>query len=201
LPLVLLAGFAILLGFIGTPAWPWFQEYLSGKSAGYDLHEVFRPEVVSVLVTSSVIAFAGIGLGWWFYGRKPIAHATQPDALEKLQPDIFSLLQHKFYVDEFYETTVVRFNAWWSRFCDALDFWLFGGVVMVVSYIVIGLSWMDRFIDEKIVNGGFDQGCEGVTQGGWLLSRLQNGQVQNYLRVIGTALAVLGLVLLWGCAS
>src|SRR6185436_14810447 len=27
-PLVILAAFSILLGFIGTPAWPWFQSYL-----------------------------------------------------------------------------------------------------------------------------------------------------------------------------
>src|SRR5262249_15924793 len=31
LPLVLLATFSIALGFIGTPAWPWFQSFLSGE--------------------------------------------------------------------------------------------------------------------------------------------------------------------------
>ena len=32
-------------------------------------------------------------------------------------------------------------------------------------------------------------------------SLLQNGRVQNYLRVIGVALAALGLFLLWGCQA
>ena len=45
---------------------------------------------------------------------------------------------------------------------------------------------------------GFDQGCDRVSRGGSLLSRLQDGQVQNYLRVIGVALVVLVLFLIWG---
>ena len=31
------------------------------------------------------------------------------------------------------------------------------------------------------------------------MSRLQNGRVQTYLRVIGVALVVLVLFLIWGC--
>ena len=38
-------------------------------------------------------------------------------------------------------------------------------------------------------------------QGGGLLSRLQNGRVQSYLRVIGIALAALVLFLIWGCRA
>ncbi|HLP76177.1 MAG TPA: NADH-quinone oxidoreductase subunit L, partial [Candidatus Paceibacterota bacterium] len=33
-PLMILAAFAILLGFIGTPAWPWFQSFLTGEHEG-----------------------------------------------------------------------------------------------------------------------------------------------------------------------
>ncbi len=28
IPLLILAAFSILLGFIGTPAWPWFQSFV-----------------------------------------------------------------------------------------------------------------------------------------------------------------------------
>ena len=42
-PLAILAVFAVVLGFIGTPAWPWFQSYLSGAKAGYDFGELLRP--------------------------------------------------------------------------------------------------------------------------------------------------------------
>jgi NADH-quinone oxidoreductase subunit L len=140
-------------------------------------------------------------LGWWLYGRKPIESSEQMDVLERLRPDIFVLLQNKFYVDEFYEYTIIRFNAWWADFCDALDYWVWNGAVLAVSYVVIGLSWVSRVTDEYVVNLGFDEGCRGTNRSGRLLSHLQNGRVQDYLRVIGVALAALGLFLLWGCAA
>jgi hypothetical protein len=35
--------------------------------------------------------------------------------------------------------------------------------------------------------------------GARLLSLWQNGQVQRYLRVLGLALTLLGVIFLWGC--
>jgi len=69
---------------------------------------------------------------------------------------------------------------------------------MLVSYAVLGLSVVNRFFDELVINLSFDQSCDGVTQGGKLMSRLQGGRVQNYLRIIGIALTVLVLILIWG---
>jgi NADH-quinone oxidoreductase subunit L len=80
-----------------------------------------------------------------------------------------------------------------------MDFWVWNGAVQLVSYLVVGLSWVNRFCDEFVVNLGFDEGCKGVAFGGKALSRLQNGRVQNYLRVIGIALAALALLMIWGC--
>ena len=34
-PLMILAVCAIALGFIGTPAWPWFQDFLEGHHAEF----------------------------------------------------------------------------------------------------------------------------------------------------------------------
>ena len=72
---------------------------------------------------------------------------------------------------------------------------------MLVSFLVVGLSWVNRMIDEYVVNLGFDESCKHVARGGGLMSRLQDGKVQNYLRVIGVALVVLALTLIWGCRS
>ena len=41
--------------------------------------------------------------GWWLYGRRRIAAAEAPDPLETLQPDIFTLLRNKFWIDELYD--------------------------------------------------------------------------------------------------
>ncbi|MBI3851577.1 MAG: NADH-quinone oxidoreductase subunit L [Verrucomicrobia bacterium] len=194
LPLVMLATCAIGLGFIGTPAWPWFQSFLGE----HDAETGFTRSIVSLMVLSSVIVFAGLGLGWWLYGRKPIQSPDEKDVLEKARPDLYPLLANKYFVDELYEATVIRFNAWWAKVCTILDEQVWGGMVLLVFYVILGLSFVSRFFDELVINLGFDQGCERVTLSSKLMSRLQDGRVQNYLRVIGVALVVLVLFLIWG---
>lgn len=192
-PLIILAACAILLGFIGTPAWPWFQSFL-----GQHHSEGFSSGVISLMLLSSVIVFAGLGAGWWLYGRKPIRRADEPDVMENLPAGVYTWLERKYGVDELYEISVIRFNAWFARVCDFLDAWVWGGAVKLVSLITLGFAWMSRAFDEFVINLGFDQGCDGVSRGGKLMSRLQDGRVQNYLRVIGVALTVLVIILIWG---
>jgi NADH-quinone oxidoreductase subunit L len=196
-PLVILAGFAILLGVIGTPAWPWFDSFLNGKPATLHAAGFFENGILPVMLTSSIIVFLGLGLGWWFYGRKPIPGAEEPDVLERLQPQIFHLLRRKFYVDEFYQATFIRCNTWLSRVSAWLDRWIWHGAVWAVSHLVLGFSWVARSADTHVVNPCFDQSCHKITAGGRLLARLQNGSTQNYLRLVGVAFAVLIAFLIW----
>jgi NADH-quinone oxidoreductase subunit L len=197
IPLVILAVFAVLLGFVGTPAWPWFQEFLAGYTPRFNFKEMH--EVVNLMLLSAAIAIGGIGLGWFLYGRKPLSNPEEPDILERWQPDVFTLLRRKYFVDELYENTVVWLNAWFAKTCDLLDYWLWSGIVQLLSWVVIGFAWCNRIIDEQVINSGFDDGCKGASFGGRLLSRLQDGRVQDYLRVIGISLTALVLLLIWGC--
>jgi NADH-quinone oxidoreductase subunit L len=197
-PLTILAVFAVFLGFVGTPAWPWFQSFLAGQTARFDWAGFSEPGLMSVMIMSSAIVFAGLLLGWFFYGRKPIVRATDPDALERLQPGIFHALANRLYVDELYGVTVIALARFFAAFASWLDRWIFGGVVRMVAWLTIGVGWLDAGVDRFVVNGGFDEGCREVGRGGRLLSLVQNGRVQNYLRVIAGALVVLALLLLWG---
>jgi NADH-quinone oxidoreductase subunit L len=197
MPLVILAAFAILLGVIGTPAWPWFDSFLNGETATLNFAGFLASGILPVMFFSSIIVFLGLGLGWWFYGRKPIVSAEETDALERLQPQIFHFLRRKFYVDEFYQATFIRCNAWLSHVSDWFDRWIWNGAVWTVSYLVLGLSWLARSADTYVVNRGFDEGCHTVTAGGKLLARLQGGRTQNYLRLVGVAFAVLVVFLIW----
>ena len=198
IPLVILAAFAMLLGLVGTPAWPWLQSFLDDKRATLSFAGFSSAGLLPVMVSSSLLVFLGFGLGWWFYGRKPIADADAPDALGQLQPRIFAVLGHSFYVDELYGATIVRLNAWCSRVCDWLDRWVWNGAVQAVSHLVLGFAWLDNLFDTHVVNPGFDEGCQGVSRGAQVLSQLQSGRVQNYLRMIGLALIALVVFLLWG---
>jgi NADH-quinone oxidoreductase subunit L len=205
LPLVILAGFAVALGFIGTPAWQWFQDYLTGEHSESGLAQLFRPDILFTLSLSTVVVATGIWLGWRLYGREPIPRPSEPDILERPERpvvhDIFVWLKHKLFVDEVYEATIIRFNAWWARVCNGMDLWVWNGLVLLTGYLVLGLSWVNRVIDELVINLGFDAGCGSVGIGGRILSSLQNGRVQSYLRVIGVALAALALFLMWGCGA
>ena len=94
--------------------------------------------------------------------------------------------------------TVIRFNAWFAKACAFLDDWIWSGGVMLVALVTTGFAWVSDSLDKFVINLGFDQGCEGVSVSGKFMSRLQDGKIQNYLRLIGVALAVLVLFLIWG---
>lgn len=192
-PLILLAVCTIALGAIGTPAWPWFQEFL-----GSHHEEGFTREVIRVMMVSGLIVLVGGGFGVGLYGYVQRKRAEDPDPLEKLPLGIHTWLAKKFGMDELYELTVIRFNAWAAKACAFLDEWVWGGAVALVSYAMLVLAWFNRAIDEFVINLGFDQGCDRVAKSGSSLSRLQDGYVQHYLRVIGVALVVLVLFLVWG---
>jgi NADH-quinone oxidoreductase subunit L len=127
--------------------------------------------------------------------------SQQLDILERWWPNLFTLLRRKYFVDEAYEWAFVGLNAWWSRACAWLDQWIWEVLVQLVSAIVVGLAWIDRVLDEQVVNRGFDESCRGISASGGWFSRFQNGRVQNYLRVLGLALVVLVLLLIWGCRA
>ncbi|MDR3744756.1 MAG: NADH-quinone oxidoreductase subunit L [Acidobacteriaceae bacterium] len=197
-PLVILATCAVLLGFVGTPAWPWFQSFLEGNQANFTLAAFSEAGIIPVMLSSSLLVFIGLGLGWFFYGRTPITSASAPDNLGKLQPQIYSTLNRAYFVDAIYGATIIRLNTAWSILCDWMDRWVWNGAVQAVSYLVLAFAWLDHFIDTYIVNSSFDGGCEGVSRSGLLLGLLQAGRVQNYMRVIGCALVALTIFLLWG---
>ena len=200
-PLVILAGFAILLGVVGTPAWPWFETYLNGHHVEFNFSKLTEPGTLGLMLASAAIVFTGLGVGWWLYGKRQRKTAAEADVLEVARPDIFALLKNKYFIDELYEATVIRFNAWFASACDFVDRWVWGGAVLLVSGIMIGLAWLYRVTDEFVVNLGFDAGCEGIRRSGGGLSKLHTGRVQTYLRVIGVALVVLIIFLVWGRKS
>ena len=197
-PLIILAGFAILLGFVGTPAWPWFDGYLTGEEFKFDFSKLTEPGTLGLMLASAAIVFTGLGLGWFLYGKRQRKTAAEKDVLESAQPFIYKLLENKYFIDEIYEATVIRFNAFAAWLCDFADKWIFGGAVLLAKYLTIGASWLYRLTDEYFVNLGFDTGCEALREGGGGLSKLHTGRVQTYLRVIGVALVALIIFLIWG---
>jgi NADH-quinone oxidoreductase subunit L len=196
-PLGILAACAVLLSVFGTPVWPWFHSYLSGHAP--HVGAPITGSTLLVMLFSTVIALGGIWVGLRLYSRRGPQKAEDPDPLEQIQPDVYSTLRGKFFIDELYELSVVRWNAWSARAARWLDERVWASAVTAVGYVVIGCSWVNRLFDEFVVNFGFDQSCRGMRLSARMLSFWQNGQVQRYLRVMVLVVAVLALILIWGC--
>ena len=199
-PLGILAFFAMALGLIGTPAWPWFRAFLDGRAAGFTWRGFMEPGLLTLMAASTVVVFLGLGLGWSLYGGQAPT-PDEPDILEKAVPWAWAGLRGRLYVDEFYGVTVVAFYRWWARVADWLDRWLWGGAVAGVARSFGLWARLSRFLDTNVVDGSFDKGCEELSVGGGLLARAQTGRVQTYLRILALAVVALAAILIWSSRS
>jgi NADH-quinone oxidoreductase subunit L len=195
-PLVILAFFAIALGAIGTPAWPWFRAFLDGRVVVFDMHGFMEPGLLTLMGISTLVVFTGLGIGWKLYGNKS-SSSEEPDRLELFAPRIWGWLRDRLYVDEFYGVTVIAFYGWWARVSDWLDRRVWGGAVAGVAWAFGLWAQLNRFLDTNVVDGGFDKGCDELSVGGGLLARVQSGRVQTYLRILALAVVALAVILIW----
>jgi NADH-quinone oxidoreductase subunit L len=184
-PLVILSVFAVGLGWFG------------GKYGHYmatDEGEAGSGKLL-VMALSVVVGLIGIALGWMIYGRKPLATATDADPLQAKLGVLYTWLQHKWYVDEIYEATLIRFTMSCGRFFRLVDKRVVDGALHAIAWTAWGVSQVFRWGgDEFVINGGFDTGCESVRGSSHLLSKLQSGRVQDYFRVLCLGTAVLLLI-------
>ncbi len=195
-PLGLLAASAVVLGFLGTPACPWLQSRLAGTPLHSDLGHLF--EGGGLMLLSIVLVGAGLGLGWWLYGRRLRAASTDRDPLAIAAPRTLGVLAGKFYLDELYAATVGRLNAALAWFADRLDRHVIGGAVDFLGKFGIFSGALNRELDEDAINAGFDRVNAGLRGSGIRYSRAQTGEPQGYLRVLAVAFVVLALVLIVG---
>ena len=193
-PLVVLAFFAFVLGFIGTPACPWFQSFLGSTPVSFKLSAF--GESASLMGASTLVVLAGIVLGVRMY-RGKVKKSTDPDVIEAAVPSLWAVLANKFYVDELYGATVIAFYKWWARVADWLDRRVWGGIVALIAWLFALWARFNRFLDVNWVDGGFDKTCEELSSGGGLLSRVEGGRVQSYLRMLAAFVVVLAAILLW----
>ena len=195
-PLAILAFFAMALGLIGTPAWPWFRAFLESRAVGFSLNGFMEPGLLALMGISTVVVFLGLGLGWRLYGGQA-PKPEQPDVLEKAAPVAWGWLRDRLYVDEFYGVTAIAFYWWWARVADWLDRRVWGGVVAGVAWAFRGWAQLNRFLDNNVVDGSFDKGCDELASGGGLLAAVQTGRVQTYLRILALSVVALAAILIW----
>jgi len=223
LPLTILAVFAVLLGFLGTPAWPWFASFLESKPLTFESAWYTEPNLIPLMGFAILLVFIGLGAGWWLYIRRrvpaPLAapvhhhaqeHGDEPqhrpgdlvDVLESSAPVVWKWLANRLYFDELYEATVLRWYAALAKFSDWLDRRVWGGIVSAVSLSFRGLGWANKSVDSQWIDGAFDKGCEELVTGGGMLAWLQAGRAPSYLRAMAFGVLLLaGLALVVGAVT
>jgi len=156
IPLIILAVFAVVAGFIGAP----FVEHGFGSFVYFE-HPHHVEANLGIMITSTILALAGILLAWLIYGKGVISHEA---LAERFRP-IHTLLYNKYYIDELYQ-------------------WIFDKVVLKIGD---AFNWNDR----HIVDNFFDGIGALTRGSGSRLRFLQTGNLQNYALVIFGAVVVL----------
>ncbi len=174
IPLIVLAGLAILGGFVGIPA------VLGGGNAiEHWLHPVFAQAHHTMALSehsSHTTEYLMMGIsvviavtGFWFGRRMFLADPEADKRIAAKTGFLYRLLSNKYYVDEIYNGSVVR------------------------PLVRTSESFLYRVFDVRIIDGAVN-GLAKTT--GWvsaMMRYVQTGVVQNY-----AALVVLGLVVVLG---
>ncbi len=189
-PLLILAVFAVFLGLAGTP-WANYFHRLVGEAFPVT---PFMPVVAGL---STLLAVGGLFLGYLIYGRKPLA-VGQPDPLQARLGAVYTWLQNKYYVDELYQGTIIRFSLWLAGlFYKFDDKWVVDPAVDGVGKLGNWLSQTLRTrVDDPIVDGAVNGVGYLTDWSGRGLRLIQTGRVQEYLLFgVTIVLMLLGLYL------
>src|SRR6266852_1312882 len=126
------------------------------------------------------VGIAGFG---WITARALYldARSTVPERLKAVFPRTWALVYNKYYVDELYQATVVRFSLWLSRALYWFDQNVIDGIVNAVATVGRTIAYVDAAFDQKVVDGAVNLLPDGYLHGGAKLRRLQTGRIQAYL--------------------
>ncbi|HSB80027.1 MAG TPA: NADH-quinone oxidoreductase subunit L [Candidatus Methylomirabilis sp.] len=171
-PLIILAIFAIGVGFVGVPpehgAYHQLVEPIFAVAGGAEAHAP-AGGALPVAVFSLAVAVLGIWIATRFYLWRP----EIPGRLTASWPGVYRVLLNKYYVDELYD-------------------WLF------VQPIFRGALWLWRRFDEPVIDGSVNGLGAIVRVGSGLLRRIQTGYVGSYaLSFIVGVVAILGYLAFW----
>jgi NADH-quinone oxidoreductase subunit L len=195
-PLMVLAVFSLIIGWVGIPfLGNQFQGFLGGALGAE--HGVEHPEVlleIILMLVSTLVALSGIYVAYRLYGAVFVKSAAE-DPLRKLGP-IYTALEHKLYIDEIYNATIVRGTLAISELCRWFDVHVVDGLVNAVGRITVVFSIISRWI-VNIVDGLVNFSGWITGRVGGLLRHLQTGQIQNYMMLVLIGMILMALVYLY----
>ena len=184
IPLIILALLSAVGGAIGLPAvthlpnllHDFLSPVLSGHGAsGHEAH-AYGLEVLLMLVSTGV-ALSGIGLGYYFYLKRP----ELPDQVRARFAAVYRLLLNKYYVDEIYAALFLRPVLKLVALSGLFDLQVIDGAVNLSSKITAKFSFLVGWEDLTIVDGAVNGVADMVKRWGAWIRRLQTGRIHQYL--------------------
>jgi NADH-quinone oxidoreductase subunit L len=206
-PLVVLAVGAVVAGWVGIPAALTGERFdlnvfnrlldpvlleVKGLVAG-EHHLNLATEWLLILLSVGVAA-AGIYAAWSIYGKE--GGLARGDVWAKRFPAVQRILVNKYYVDEFYDATVVR--GFWAtaRGLFAFDSRVIDGFfVNGARNLTVLVSMLSGLFDRYVVDGVVNLVGWVLGRFSYLFRRVQTGYVSNYALVL--ALGMFALVCLY----
>ena len=173
IPLIILAFFAAIGGYVSLPKFisehSIWEEYLSKiVYVKSEIHFIHTIEL-NLTLLSSALAFLGVLIAWYLYVKKP----NLPVIITNKVPFIYKLLLNKYYVDEIYE-------------------------FVFVNSFVFGSEGIYEWFDKPVIDGTVNGSGKFTLFLGKLLSKLQTGQIRDYIYSILFGVVLLLTLLLMG---
>ncbi len=199
IPLMVLSFFAITAGWIGI------HEDILGKNFLHDFlaptlleHPKVIPFNFTPMLVSMIVALGGLALGWWLYGRRPLA-AGQTDPTEAaLGPGIWKMLQNRFYIDILYRNYIVRplERAAERVVVQGIDRDTIDASLESIADAAIWLGEAFKRFNTVVIDGFVDTSVEAIGSFAAWFRQIQTGRIQQYLLFVTLALLALGTLFL-----
>ncbi len=157
-PLIVLAALSIVTGYLGIPGF--LAPVLSGPVPSPPAHE--GAAAWAIMAVATIMSLCGIALAYVLYVRRP----ELPNRLAQQWNSMYLGSLHKWYVDELYDSWVVR-----PTLEAAHDLW----------------QWVDVRVIDAAVNGV----ASSVNLWSRALRQIQSGEVQHYALAMALGAAVI----------
>jgi proton-translocating NADH-quinone oxidoreductase chain L len=102
---------------------------------------------VTLMLVSSAIALAGVGLAYWMYVKQPSLAGEMADRMAS----IFQLSRNKFYIDELYEVFFVRPMTIFAHVCRIVDTYILDGLVDLLGQTPVFVAYLVRPVQNGLV--------------------------------------------------
>jgi NADH-quinone oxidoreductase subunit L len=164
-------------GAAATPATPGepAREVAAAEHEPAEAH-ASRGVEIGLMVFSLLVAIAGIAVAYKIY-------VTSPEISERLAQRFAGAhrtLSNKYYVDEFYNATVIGATSAGARALWSVDRNVVDGVVNGTGKLTVISSWFSGLTDRNVVDGLVNLVGWIVQESSLAFRRLQTGLVQNY---------------------